>query len=151
VLWKQLSSPDTSNEDLPPQLLRTYINAVAQLVGGRAERGVDCGIADTFLSLEHVGTGTGNVHPSQARNPPHRERNPSQASLSTPHKSAESREVQYCSLRVSALASPLQYENYTLVVVLFIISCLLSGAALALHPCLAITICAFSSLGGAAR
>ena len=58
VLRKQLSSPDTSNEDLPPQLVRTCVDAVAQLVGDRAERGMDRGIADTFLSLKNVGTPT---------------------------------------------------------------------------------------------
>lgn len=58
VLRKQLSSPDTSNEDLPSQLVRTYVDAVAQLVGDRAERGMDSGIAHTFLSLKNVGTPT---------------------------------------------------------------------------------------------
>jgi hypothetical protein len=58
VLRKQLSSPDTPNEDLPPQLVRTYVDAVAQLVEDRAGRAMNSGIADTFLSLKIVGTPT---------------------------------------------------------------------------------------------
>jgi hypothetical protein len=56
VLRKQLSSPDTSNEDLPSQLVRTYVDAVAQLVKDRAERGMNSGIAASFLGLKNVGT-----------------------------------------------------------------------------------------------
>jgi hypothetical protein len=44
----------------------------------------------------------------------------------------------------------LQYKNYTVVVMSFIVSCTPSGAMLALDPCLATAIYVFFNLGGAA-
>jgi len=56
ALQKQLHAPDTSNEHLSPQMVRTYIDAVVQLVKDRADRGMDSDISNTFLGLKDVRT-----------------------------------------------------------------------------------------------
>ena len=59
ALQEQLHAPNTSDEDISPRIVRTYVDAVVQLVKDRAERGMDSGVAETFLSLKDVGTLTG--------------------------------------------------------------------------------------------
>ena len=56
ALQKQLHAPDTSNEHLSPQMVRTYIDAVVQLVKDREDRGMDSDISNAFLGLKDVRT-----------------------------------------------------------------------------------------------
>ncbi|KAH8707503.1 hypothetical protein GQ44DRAFT_628656 [Phaeosphaeriaceae sp. PMI808] len=53
LLWQQFDSPDISNEDLSPRMVRTYVKAVEQLIKDRAERGLG-NLVDNFADLKAV-------------------------------------------------------------------------------------------------